>query len=196
VAEDALVVRDGGFEVIDDPTARIALADIAAETDAGLTAEAVYRVERPAYSHGAVAAVVQVDPELGHVRVERLVIGYDVGRAINPRLVEGQLVGAALQALGGTLLEQFAYDEHGTPLASSLLDYLLPTVRDAPDVTVLLEEIPAATNPLGVKGAGEAGIPAVAGAIANAIEAALGAAGLIRAIPIVPETVRDLAYRP
>jgi carbon-monoxide dehydrogenase large subunit len=95
VAEDALVVRDGGFEVIDDPAARIALADIAAETDAGLTAGAVYRVERPAYSHGAVAAVVQVDPELGRVQVERLVIGYDVGRAINPRLVEGQLVGAA-----------------------------------------------------------------------------------------------------
>jgi carbon-monoxide dehydrogenase large subunit/6-hydroxypseudooxynicotine dehydrogenase subunit gamma len=66
-------------------------------------------------------------------------------------------------------------------------------VRDAPNITVLLEEIPAATNPLGLKGAGEAGIPAVAGAIANAIEAALGAPGLIRAVPIVPETVRDLA---
>jgi CO/xanthine dehydrogenase Mo-binding subunit len=189
-AEHELVVRDGGFEVDGDPTARVTLAELAAARgDGGLGVEEVFRVERVAYSHGAIAVIARVDPELGAVRIERLVFGYDVGRAVNPRLIEGQLQGAALQALGGALLEQFVYDEDGNPLAASFMDYLLPTLGDAPDVTVLLEEVPATTNPLGVKGAGEAGVPAVAGAIANAIEHALGMPGAIRAVPITPELV-------
>jgi CO/xanthine dehydrogenase Mo-binding subunit len=144
------------------------------------------------WGSGAVGAVVRVDPELGGVHVEQLVIGYDVGRAINPQIVEGQLVGAAMQAIGGALLEQFVYDEDGNPLAASFMDYLMPTLGDAPRTTVIIDEVRSTTNPLGVKGVGEAGVPAVAGAIANAVEDALGVPGTIDRVPLRPEYVCDL----
>jgi CO/xanthine dehydrogenase Mo-binding subunit len=142
-----------------------------------------------------VAAIVSVDPELGAVRVERLVLGYDVGRAVNPRLVEGQLHGAAVQALGGALLEQFTYDEDGSPIATTFFDYLLPGLGDAPDMTVLLDEAPSTTNPLGVKGAGEGGVCSVAAAIVGAIENALDQPGAIREVPATPELVWRVAAR-
>jgi carbon-monoxide dehydrogenase large subunit len=188
--EDALVVRDGGFEHEGD---RVSLAEIAAGLDGGLSEEHTFHVERVTYGHGAIAAVVRVDPDLGAVRVEQLVLGYDVGRAINPQIIEGQLVGAAMQAIGGALLEQFVYDEDGNPLAASFMDYLMPTLGDAPRTTVIMEEVVSTTNPLGVKGVGEAGIPAVAGAIANAVEDALGAPGAIRRVPLTPEYVCGLS---
>jgi CO/xanthine dehydrogenase Mo-binding subunit len=181
-----LVVRAGGFEHDGD---RISLAEIAAGLDGGLSVEHTFHVDRVTWGSGAVGVVVRVDPELGGVHVEQLVIGYDVGRAINPRIVEGQLVGAAMQAIGGTLLEQFVYDEDGNPLAASFMDYLLPTLRDAPRTTVIIDEVPSTTNALGVKGAGEASIQGIAGAVANAVEDALGAPGTIDRVPLRPEDV-------
>ena len=189
LGEDDLVVRDGGFEASGSGS-RVTLAELVGPD--GLSVEETFRVARVAYSHGAIAALVRVDAELGAVHVERLVLGYDVGRAVNPRLIEGQLQGAAVQALGGALLEEFVYDEEGNPLATSFMDYLLPTLGDAPEMTVLIEEVPATTNPLGVKGAGEAGIPAIAGAIANGIEDALGTPGALRQVPMTPELVSGL----
>jgi carbon-monoxide dehydrogenase large subunit len=192
VDEDALELREGGFQAAGDASARVTLAELAAAAgDEGLSVEETFRVARVAYGQGALAAVVRVDPEIGAVHVERLVIGYDVGRAINPRIIEGQLQGAAVQALGGALLEEFVYDEDGNPLAASFMDYLLPALGDAPEMIVLIDEVPATTNPLGVKGAGEAGVPAIAGTIANAIEDAIGAPGTIRRTPITPERVAD-----
>ncbi|HWM08180.1 MAG TPA: xanthine dehydrogenase family protein molybdopterin-binding subunit [Solirubrobacteraceae bacterium] len=172
--------------------AGVSLAELAARTEGGLSEEHTFSVERVTYGHGAIAAVVRVDPELGAVRVEQLVLGYDVGRAINPRIIEGQLVGAAMQAIGGALLEHFVYDEDGNPLAASFMDYLLPTLGDAPRVTVVIEEVPSTTNPLGVKGVGEAGVPAVAGAVVNAVEDALGTPGTIVRVPLTPEYVCSL----
>jgi CO/xanthine dehydrogenase Mo-binding subunit len=192
VDPEALVFRDGSFET-EDSSAGLSLREVAAlaasENGAGLLGSEVFHVKRASFSHGVVAAVVAVDPELGAVSVERLVLGYDVGRAVNPRLVEGQLHGAAVQAIGGALLEQFIYDEDGNPIATTLFDYLLPSLGDAPEMTALVEEVPSSTNPLGVKGAGEAGVCSVAAAIAGAIEDALGAPGAIRATPATPETV-------
>lgn len=192
VEAGALVFRDGNFETAQSSTV-LSLREVAVlaarENGTGLAASEVFRTDRATFSHGAVAAVVRVDPDLGAVRVERLVLGYDVGRAVNPRLVEGQLHGAAAQALGGTLLEQFAYDDDGNPRAASFMDYLLPSLPDAPDMTVLLEESPATTNPLGVKGAGEAGVCGVAAAIVGAIEDALNLPGAIRQVPVTPEIV-------
>jgi CO/xanthine dehydrogenase Mo-binding subunit len=192
VEPDVLVFRVGSFET-EDASGGISLREAAtlatSSNGTGLLGSEVFHVERACFSHGVVAAIVAVDPELGAVRVERLVLGYDVGRAVNPRLVEGQLHGAAVQAVGGTLLEQFTYDQDGTPLATTFFDYLLPGLGDAPQMTVLLEEVPSTTNPLGVKGAGEAGACSVAAAIVGAIEDALAVPAAIRETPATPELV-------
>ena len=126
------------------------------------------------------------------VQVEKLFVGYDIGRSINPTLVEGQLVGGAAQGLGGALLEEFVYDEDGQPLATSFTDYLIPTAREMPTVAVqVTEDAPSPINPLGVKGAGEGGITAVGAAIANAVDDALGrpGAGAIDRLPLSPARV-------
>jgi CO/xanthine dehydrogenase Mo-binding subunit len=198
VGADDLVFADGQFESA-DASAGISLKEVAAlaarENGTGLLATETFHVERATFTHGAVAAIVRIDPELGAVRVERLVLSYDVGRAVNPRVVEGQLHGAAVQALGGALLEQFTYDEHGNPLATTFFDYLLPSLGDAPEMTVLIEENRTTSNPLGVAGAGEAGIRSVAAAIVGAIEDALDCPGAIREVPATPEIVWRAAGR-
>jgi CO/xanthine dehydrogenase Mo-binding subunit len=107
------------------------------------------------YPYGVHVAVVAVDRDTGRVDVERYLIAYDVGRAVNPMLVEGQLVGGLAQGLGGALFEEFLYDEAGAPLATTFADYLIPTSREVPAVDVLLtEDAPSPRNPLGLKGAG------------------------------------------
>jgi carbon-monoxide dehydrogenase large subunit/6-hydroxypseudooxynicotine dehydrogenase subunit gamma len=189
---EALVFRDGSFES-DGTSGAVSLQQAAAlaarENGTGLLGSEVFETGRANFSHGVVAAIASVDPELGAVHVERLVLGYDVGRAVNPRLVEGQLHGAAVQAIGGALLEEFVYDTDGNPIATTFFDYLLPGLGDAPELTVLLDEVPSTSNPLGVKGAGEAGICGVAAAIAAAIEDALDLPGTITATPATPEVV-------
>ncbi|MYE67578.1 MAG: xanthine dehydrogenase family protein molybdopterin-binding subunit, partial [Acidimicrobiia bacterium] len=120
------------------------------------------------------AAVGSVDPGTGGGTVERYGVAYDVGRAVNPMLCEGQIVGGVAQGVGGTLLELFSYDADGQPLATSFMDYLVPTVAEQPQVEVLLsEDAPSPLNPLGLKGAGEGGTNACGAAIAAAIENAL-----------------------
>jgi carbon-monoxide dehydrogenase large subunit/6-hydroxypseudooxynicotine dehydrogenase subunit gamma len=100
-------------------------------------------------------AVVAVDRDTGRVDVERYAIAYDVGRAVNPKLVEGQLVGGLAQGLGGALSEEFVYDDRGEPLSTTFSDYLVLTAHEVPTVDVLLtEDAPAPGNPLGLKGAG------------------------------------------
>jgi carbon-monoxide dehydrogenase large subunit len=97
-------------------------------------------------------------------------MAYDVGRAVNPLLIEGQLVGGCEQGLGGALCEEFSYNQNGEPLAVTFADYLLPTLRQTPDVEVLhTEDAPSPHHPLGLKGAGEGGINGVGGIIASAI---------------------------
>ena len=94
--------------------------------------------------------------------VERYCIAYDIGRAINPALVHGQIVGGFAQGLGGALFEEFTYSERGDPLAVTLADYLLPAMHETPEPEVLLrEDYTTPLNPLGIKGAGESGITAV-----------------------------------
>lgn len=156
----------------------------------GLAVDSVFEAERVVYPCGANLAVVRVDRETGGVAVEQLILYYDIGRAINPMLVAGQMEGGAIQAVGGTLYEQFAYDGDGNPLCGSFMDYLLPTLAETPTMTALIgEQDPTATNPLGIKGAGEGGVPGVAAAIATAIEHALGRPGLASHLPITPERV-------
>src|SRR5438045_8495670 len=98
--------------------------------------------------YGIQIAVVRVDRDTGAVTVERYLVAYDIGRAINPMLVEGQLVGGVAQGLGGALYEEFRYDERGEPLSVTFADYLMPTVRDIQPIDVLLtEDAPIPLNP-------------------------------------------------
>jgi len=145
------------------------------------------------YPYGLHAALVSVDRETGSVEIERYVIAYDVGRAVNPKLIEGQIVGAAAQGIGGALFEEFAYDEFAQPLATSFMDYLMPTLSEVPAVEVILtEDAPSPLNPLGVKGAGEGGITAAGAAIANAIADALQDQESVWSIPLSPAVIRGL----
>jgi carbon-monoxide dehydrogenase large subunit/6-hydroxypseudooxynicotine dehydrogenase subunit gamma len=108
-------------------------------------------------------------------------------------LVEGQIVGGVAQGLGGTLLEEFLYDERGEPMSVSFADYLMPTVREIPAVEVVIsEDAPSPLNPMGLKGAGEGGANAVGAAIAAAIDDAIGVPGAIRQLPVTPQRLRAL----
>ena len=146
----------------DDPTTG------SAETS--LDATEYFRIEEWTYSYGSHAAHIAVDPETGKLEVLRYVVVEDVGRCINPLTMHGQSVGGAAQGIGGTLLEELVYDDSGQLLSGTLMDYLLPTSTDIPNIeTVITEEAPSPLNPLGVKGAGEGAILATGAALGNAV---------------------------
>ena len=158
-----------------------------------LAAEGWFHSEHMTYPYGVHVALVSVDRATGGVRVERYLVAYDIGCAVNPMLVEGQLVGGMVQGLGGALFEEFRYDADGSPLSVTFADYLLPTAREAPDVEVLItEDAPSPLNPLGLKGAGEGGINAVGAAIASAIDDALGMPGAVTQLPVTPQRLKRL----
>ena len=130
---------------------------------------------------------------VGGVTVERYFIAYDIGRAINPALVHGQIVGGYAQGLGGALFEEFSYSDRGDPLAATFADYLLPALHEVPVPDVLLrQDYTSPLNPLGIKGAGESGITAVGATIASAIDDAIGMPGAVRQLPITPQRLRRL----
>jgi carbon-monoxide dehydrogenase large subunit len=141
--------------------------------------------------------MVEVDRETGVTRILRYVVVYDVGRAINPMLVEGQLHGGLAQGLGAALHEELAYDDAGQLTAGTLMEYHLPAAADMPPLELWVrEEDPSPTNPLGVKGAGEDGIVAAGGAVANAVADALAPLGVeITALPLRPWRLRELIRR-
>src|SRR5215210_4548728 len=163
----------------------------------GLGARRTFSVDHMTYPYGVHLAQVEVDPETGGVEIRRYFIGYEVGRAVNPTLVEGQLIGGAAQGLGGALLEEFRYDESGQPLAATFIDYLEPTAAEVPRrvETLLCEDAPSPDNPLGLKGAGEGGVVGCGAALASAVENALGMPGSISALPASPGQIRDLVRR-
>ena len=163
------------------------------DRDPGLSAEGWFKTEHQVYPYGSHVAVVRVDRDTGGVTVERYCIAYDIGRAINPALVHGQIVGGYAQGLGGALLEEFTYNEHGDPLAVTFADYLLPAMHETPAPEVLLrEDYTTPLNPLGIKGAGESGITGVGAAIASAIEDAIGIPGAVRELPVTPQRVKAM----
>jgi CO/xanthine dehydrogenase Mo-binding subunit len=163
------------------------------ERDPGLAAEGWFNTEHQVYPYGSNVAVVRVDPETGGVEVERYFIAYDIGRAINPALVTGQIVGGFAQGLGGALFEEFTYSERGDPLAVTFADYLLPAVLETPAPDVLLcEDYTTPLNPLGIKGAGESGITAVGATIASAIDDAIGIPGAVTQLPVTPQRLKQL----
>src|SRR5262245_15012845 len=161
----------------------------------GLYADHFFEAPKMTYPYGTHIAVVEVDVETGAVALLKYVITYDVGRAVNPMIVDGQLVGALGQGLGGALLEELVYDDEGQPLTTTLMDYLLPTAMEMPASIVarILEETPTPLNPLGVKGVGEGGSSGCGAAIANAVADALTPLGVtITSLPLTPDRLRGL----
>lgn len=155
---------------------------------AGSKVERQFENRKLTYSYGAHAAHVAVDPGTGHVELLDYMTVDDVGRIINPATLHGQILGAIVQGLGSTFLEHLQYDENGQLLTGSLADYLLPTATDFPNIRgISLGLRPCPNNPLGAKGAGEGGLIAVGGVIANAVAAAL------RSMSVEP---RDLPLSP
>ena len=138
---------------------------------------------------------VRVDPDTCAVTVLAHVIAQDVGRALNPALVEGQMQGGTVQGLGWALLEELAHDDHGQLTTGTLVDYAMPTAPETPAIDAQIVEVPAPEGPYGAKGVGEAPIVGVAGAVANAIAAATGGVRLTR-LPMTPQRVwRAVAER-
>ena len=205
VAEDDLAVSGGTVGVRGDPAASVTLAEVARAAGpaskylrpgepAGLSARRRFDVAHMTYPYGVHIAVVDVDAGTGLVRVLRYLVAYEVGRAVNPTLVEGQLRGGAAQGIGGALLEEFAYDEAGQPQATTFIDYRMPTAAEVPPIDVLVtQQSPAPGNPLGVRGAGEGGISAAGAVLASAVRDALGLTGGIGRLPLTAARVQALA---
>lgn len=146
------------------------------------------------FSYGTHAAHVAVDPRTGRVKVIDFIAIEDIGRVLNPLIAHGQALGAIVQGLGGTFMEHLQYDDEGQLLTASFADYLMPTAVDFPAIRGEFMELALAPgNPLGVKGAGEGGIVAVAAAVTNAVSAALSSFGVqVFCLPISPPRVWQL----
>jgi carbon-monoxide dehydrogenase large subunit/6-hydroxypseudooxynicotine dehydrogenase subunit gamma len=162
---------------------------IAPDLVAPLEALEYHRTSEMTFSFSVHVALVAVDTQTGFVTPLRTPLRYvlvcDVGRAINPLLVEGQLAGGVVHGLGGALLQELVYDVHGQLLTGTLMDYALPRADSVPSIQVLvLEEGGVSSNPLGVKGVGETGTSGAGAALANAIAHALGPGIEIPSLPV------------
>ena len=192
---DDLTLVDGIVRHRDSNTT-LELTEIAEHTLDIIEADGWFYADHMTYPYGIHVAKVRVDPETCGVKIEQYVVGYEIGRAINPMLVHGQIAGAAVQGIGGALLEEFVYDEAGQPLAASFADYLMPTSNDTPTIEMFLrEDCPSPLNPLGVRGAGEGGMTAVGAAIGAAVDDALQSPGLVDCLPIGPSKLHAMVRR-
>lgn len=180
--------RSGRFTVVGTDRS-VSLFELAAA--APLEAEANHYNDKVAWPNGSHVCEVEIDPETGVVEILRYVAVDDVGRAVNPMIVHGQTMGAVAQGLGQALFERCVYDPaSGQLLTGSLMDYALPRAGDLPAIETALQDIPTATNALGVKGAGEAGTVAAPCAAMSAVLDALAPLGITRLdMPAVPETI-------
>lgn len=193
-----LDLRDGRIYQEESETPVLELDDIVSfARQAGehqeLEEVAYFHSKEMTYVYGVDLAHVTVDPETGQLEVCKYLVVEDVGRCINPLLVKGQIIGAAAQGIGATILEHLVYDDNGQLLTTTLMDYLLPTSTDVPPIESLtLEEAPALSNPLGVKGAGEGGIVGTGAALANAVAFALAPLGVeVRCLPLSLNRIRE-----
>ncbi|MFZ0352546.1 MAG: xanthine dehydrogenase family protein molybdopterin-binding subunit [Pseudolabrys sp.] len=188
---DALDIVNGDIVRAHGPGPSMPLAELARTLPAGLSAEDTFESTHMVYPYGVHVAAVRVDTDTGNVAIERYVIAYDIGKAVNPKLVEGQIAGGMAQGVGGALLEEFRYDENGEPLSVTFADYLMPTAREVPEISILVsEDAPSPLNPLGLKGAGEGGANPVGAVIASAIDDALQRPGLVTQLPVTPQRLK------
>jgi aerobic carbon-monoxide dehydrogenase large subunit len=173
----------------------IGILDLAAEMrkrgTGQLDAAEVAEIKSHTFPNGCHIAEVEIDPDTGVVDIPRYIVMDDVGHALNPLIVRGQVHGGVAQGIGQAVLERTSYDaESGQLLSGSFMDYALPRADDLPDIEVDFIEIPCGTNPLGVKGAGEAGAVGSPPAVINAIVDALAPLGIATVdMPATPEVL-------
>jgi CO/xanthine dehydrogenase Mo-binding subunit len=187
-----LDIVDGEIVRTGTPGPSMPLAALAARPE-GLSAQAEFTSSHMVYPYGAHVVQLRLDAETGGVTIERYLVAFDIGRAVNPMLVEGQIAGGMAQGLGGALCEEFLYSETGEPLSVTFADYLMPTAREVPVIeTIVSEDAPSPLNALGLKGAGEGGITPVGAAIASAIDDALERPGAVTQLPVTPQRLKAL----
>ncbi|MFK4144675.1 xanthine dehydrogenase family protein molybdopterin-binding subunit [Streptomyces sp. NPDC004065] len=187
-SENDLEFTGGVFSVKGSPEARKTIQEVAFETftshdvpdgmEPTLNAEHVLDPENFSYPHGTHLCAVEVDTETGQTRIRSYVCVDDVGRVVNPMIVEGQVHGGLAQGIAQALYEEAVYDAEGNLVSGTMADYLVPSAADLPDFVTDRTETPAASNPLGVKGVGEAGTIASTPAVVNAIVDALRPLGV------------------
>jgi carbon-monoxide dehydrogenase large subunit len=166
-------------------------APVGEDDEPGIEGRDFYSPLRSTFASGMHAVIVETDPDTAEIKILRYAVVHDCGKLINPRIVEGQIHGGVAQGVGGALYERMAYDESGQLVNASFMDFLMPYVSEVPDrIEIDHLETPSPLNPLGIKGAGEAGVIPGAAAIASAIEDAEGFA--ILAMPISPSELWEL----
>ena len=153
-----------------------------------------YSPIRSTFASGAHAAIVEIDPATWEIDVVKYAVVHDCGNVVNPMIVEGQVHGGVAQGVGGALYERMAYDKDGQLQNASFMDFLMPYASEVPDIDIDHQQTPSPLNPLGIKGAGEAGVIPGTAAIASAIEDAVGRR--IAAMPISPTELYDLMRDP
>jgi aerobic carbon-monoxide dehydrogenase large subunit len=201
-ATSDLELRKGGIGIVGVPGRTLSLGSIAQAArpgwdrkrppnmDAGLEDTYYYEPPTVTWAYAVHAAIVDVDVRTGQVKIERYAVAHDCGVAVNPLLVEGQVIGGTVQGIGGALLEEIPYNADGQPLAASFMDYMVPLASDVPDIELIHMESPSPLNPLGVKGLGEGGAIAPAATLTNAIADALAPYDAeFRSTPIKPEQI-------
>jgi carbon-monoxide dehydrogenase large subunit len=192
-----LRISGGQISVAGEPTPRMSVRDVARVAylesnrlpegiDPGLEGTEFYDPVRGAFAAGAQVAAVEVDRSTGQLRVLTYVCVEDAGRAMHPQIVNGQIAGSIAQGIGGALYEHLVYDDDGNLVTGTLLDYLMPTSAEIPDMVIGHVENPAA-NPLGVRGVGEGGTLGPNAVLAGAVRDALGLA--VDHLPITPDSV-------
>lgn len=203
VAEEHLELVDGHVRIKGAPESAIPLGRLASKanpmrgavepgTEPGLESTDYFGPRYGATASGVHAMIVELDPEIMDVKILRYVIVHDCGRVINPLILDGQIHGGAAQGIGNAFYEKLAYSPDGQLLSGSFMDYLLPTAMEVPRMEVGHVVTPSPLNPLGTKGAGEAGAIPVGPLFAQAIEDALDAAIEIVEIPLSPSRLWHL----
>lgn len=203
VDEEDLELVDGTVRVKGSPQTAIKLGELAQRanpmrgavkpgTEPGLEATDYFGPERGATASGVHAMIVEVDRATMMVEIKRYVVVHDCGSVINPLILEGQIHGGVAQGIGNAFYEQLVFDEHGQLLNASFMDYLLPTTDTVPRIETDHVETPSPLNPLGIKGAGEAGAIPVGPLFAQAIEDALNNEIEILEIPLSPSRLYEL----
>jgi carbon-monoxide dehydrogenase large subunit len=204
-APEDLEIADSVVSVRGTPSKSVTMRDVAkqalldahnlpGEVAAGLEATVRFRpTQFPTWSNATHICVVEVDADSWIPEVKRYVVSEDCGRMINPMVVEGQIFGGVVQGMGGVLLEDFVYDDEGTPLTTTFMDYLPPTTSEVPEIEVGHIETESTTNPGGYKGMGEGGAIGAHAAVANAVADALRPLGVnATATPLGPEQIFEL----
>jgi carbon-monoxide dehydrogenase large subunit len=164
---------------------------IAEDDEPGIEGRAFFSPIRSTFASGMHAAIVETDPDTAEITILRYCVVHDCGRLINPQIVEGQIHGGVAQGVAGALYERMAYDEYGQLQNASFMDFLMPYVSEVPrHIEIDHQETPSPLNPLGIKGAGEAGVIPGAAVLAAAIEDAEGIP--IMSMPISPSDLFEL----